>query len=276
MAGRRRGPVCGDLRPPQGRENPGRWLALGTPVRYEWWHPFGTWVRVPDSSSPAPAARSARCARPEGGSMPAPDEQRRDPPPRSWTQAAAALDGLGVARPRRAGRRRPHRRGAARCRSCAARFDVAEARVLARWDTLGRVAPVGRQDRGGVAGVEAADPDRRGAPAAAPRPGDARPAADRGGVGGRRDRPVPRHHDAGRAHRAHREGVRARPRDPARVGPVGRVRRLQGALRPLGAARRPRRRRAGRRRRPRRPRGPPVAVLRRHVVREDDPRPDLR
>ena len=58
--------------------------------------------------------------------------------------------------------------------------------------------------------------------------------------------------------------------------PLGRLHRLQGALRSLGAARRPRRRRAGRRRRPRRPRGAPVPIVRRDVVRQDHPRPDLR
>ena len=70
--------------------------------------------------------------------------------------------------------------------------------------------------------------------------------------------------------------VRDRPQGAARVGPHTGVRGLQAALRPLGDARRPRRCRTRRRRGPLRPRGPPVAVVRGHVVRKAHPRPGLR
>ena len=107
--------------------------------------------------------------------MPAPDEQPRSSTAlldaartRSTRSASLDLDALvgdelTDAVLRAAGAARRARRGGGA---------GAGAVGLAR-----RVAPVRRQDRGGVAGVEAAHPDRRRAAAAAPRPGAARPAA---------------------------------------------------------------------------------------------------
>ena len=187
-----------------------------------------------------------------------------------------ARSALGAASPRSTSTRWPVTTSpepCSSCSACAARLDAGEARVLARRDARAVLAALGRQDRRGVAGVEAAGPDPGGPPAAAPRPGAAHPARRRGGLGRRRDRPGPRHHPA----RVPAPPAPPRPSTPtatsgSSTSPATTASSsFKAGLRPLGAGRRPRRRRTGRRRRPRRPRGPPLAELRGHVVRARSP-----
>ena len=192
-------------------------------------------------------------------------------------RAAAVLAELRDGRPRWARRRHALRRGA---------VDAAAARRARGRRGAGAVAlgcaavlaAVGRQDRRGVARVEAAGADPGGAPAAAPRPGAARPCRP-----SRRRGPTG---DIDRAHVTTLLGARTARTAEAfdgdgheRLLDLARTHgfvELQGGVRPLVDDRRPRRRRAGRRRRPQGPRVPPVPELRWHVVQQGHPRPDLR
>ena len=115
-----RGPVCADLSGLRARENPGRGLRCEHQFDSMWAIPSGPGFEVPDSSTPHPPAPTDRCAVPKEDRCPQPTSSA-DPRPRSLEAAADALDGLGVARSRHAGRRGPHRRGAAAAASCAAR-----------------------------------------------------------------------------------------------------------------------------------------------------------
>ena len=113
-------------------------------------------------------------------------------------------------------------------------------------------------------------PMSRDAPAVAARPSGATVPGHRPRLGPWCDRPLPHHHPDGGVHRPDRGGVRGRAPEAARSSPVAGVRRLQAPRRHLELLPGPRRRRTGRQDRRSCPRGPPVGVLRRHVVRAHD------
>ena len=75
-------------------------------------------------------------------------------------------------------------------------LDVAEARVLSRWDAQRCWQPSGAKTGAAWLAWKQRVPIQRGAPAAPPRSGAARPPGHRGGVGHRRPRPSARHHPA--------------------------------------------------------------------------------
>ena len=269
-----REPVCADLSGLRARENPGRGLRCEHQFGSMWLIPSGPGFEVPDSSKPRTPTRlsgSVRC--PEGGSMSAADEQRRSST--ALLEAAAdALDGLAALDlDTLAGDDLTD--AVLRLQELRGAFDVAEARVLARWDTLGEWRPSGAKTAAAWLAWKQRIPIgvarqrlRHGGRCATCRPWRrrGRPARSTGRTSPRCWASAP--HAPRRRSSATTRSCWTRPARSA--SSTSRRTAIAGSCSSIPTVRS---------RTPRRitpPRGAPVQVVRGHVVRQADPRPDLR